>query len=207
MTVRFVSLGERTDHYTFSANTLSEALDNMLRRGPRDGDGHHSASCDMRADIMPGLQPGIVAGSTRQAQGMPGWTSTAHIDQGILRYGFIFRFPRWTNFESLSRPIQAEWRRYRRCLWSHERGHVQTTTPILYRYLRRFRNLEIMSQGGSRGGAEQTARRELRENVQDLYNQLAFRNQQANNEYDRRTRHGRNQGARLHTGIRRSSRQ
>jgi len=206
MTVRFVSLGERTDHYTFTAGSLSEALEKMTRQGPRDGDGHHAASCDMRAEIMRDLHLGIVEGSAREAQGMPGWTATAHIDEGILRYGFVFRFPRWTNINSLPAPIQAEWRRYTRCLWNHERGHVQTTTPILYQYLRRFRNLQIMAHGGSRQEAEQTATNDLRDNVQDLYDQMAFRNQQANDEYDRRTRHGRNQGAQLHTDIRRGSR-
>jgi len=87
----------------------------MLQRGNRDGDGNHAASIDIQADIFQNFQTGIVPESTVQIQGM-GWTATVLITQGSLRYGFVYRFPRWSNVESLSQPIRSEWQRYTQCL-------------------------------------------------------------------------------------------
>jgi hypothetical protein len=205
MAVNLLSLGEQTNYYSFTAQSLAEALQRMLSLGPRDGDGHHSAGCDIRADIFPGLQTGIVPGSTVEIPNM-GWTATAHISQGTLRYGFVFRFPNWSNIGSLSRPIQAEWRRYTRCLWVHERGHVQVTMQVLRRFLQQFQNLRIAGMGQSGQAAENTAQSELQIQVREVYNLLAHENQRDSNRYDVRTRHGRTQGARLQTIIRVGSR-
>jgi hypothetical protein len=205
MTVNLVSEGERTDPYTFTAASLREALQRMAQLGDRDGDGNHSASIDIRADIFQNLQTGIISGSTTQIQGM-GWTSTALITQGSLRYGFIFRFPRWSNVGNLSRPIQSEWQRYTRCLWTHERGHAREAMPVLQQYLRQFQELRIASMGASSREAEEAAQRELRSHVTDVFSLLRHDNEESIRRYDRRTRHGRNQGAQLRVSLPRGSR-
>ncbi len=205
MSVTLVSLGERTDPYTFTARTLAEALRELMRRGPRDGDGHHAAYFDARADILNGLQTGIAPGSVTQIPGM-GWTATAEISSASLRYGFVFRFPQWSNVGSLSRPVQAEWRRYTRCLWVHERGHVRAAMPVLRRYLRQFQGLRIASTGPSGQQAEAAAQQELRGQVNEVYRLMSHDVQQASDRYDRTTRHGRTQGARLRTEPIRGSR-
>ena len=205
MTISLVSEGEQINYYTFTAGSLQEALRRMAQLGDRDGDGNHSASIDVRANILHNLQTGIVPGSTTQIQGM-GWTATALITQGSLRYGFIYRFPNWSNIGSLSRPIQSEWQRYTRCLWNHERGHARAAMPVFRQYLRRFQELRIASMGASSREAEEAAQRELRAQVTDVYNLLAHDNQETIRRYDIRTRHGRNQGAQLRTSIPRGSR-
>ena len=205
MTVNFVSLGESTSYYRFSASTLAEALLRMTRLGPSDGDGHHAADCDMRADIMHGLQTGIVSGTTQHSPEL-GWMATAQISQATFRYVFVFRFPHWTNIARLTRPVQAEWGRYTTCLWTHERGHVTTAMTVLRQFLAEFRNLRITGTGASAQAAEADAQRNLRTQVSDVFDRLAFRNQQASNRYDARTRHGRTQGAQLRTTLRRGSR-
>src|SRR4030043_1381277 len=94
MTVSLVSEGEQINYYTFTAGSLQEALRRMAQLGDRDGDGNHSASIDVRANILHNLQTGIVPGSTTQIQGI-GWTATALITQGPLGYGVLYRFPNW----------------------------------------------------------------------------------------------------------------
>ncbi len=200
MAVNLVSLGEQTHYYTFTVVSLQEALQRMLQLGDRDGDGSHAASIDIRADIFQNLQTGIVPGSTVQIQGM-GWTATALITQGSLRYGFVYRFPRWSNVESLSQPIRSEWQRYTRCLWIHERGHAREAMSILQRYQQQFQNLRIAQMGPSAREAEEAAQRELRAQVGEVYNLLRHDTEESVTRYDRRTRHGRNQGAQLRTSL------
>jgi len=205
MAVNFASLGERTSYYRFSASTLARALQQMTRLGPSDGDGHHAADCDMRADIMQGLQTGIVSGTTQQSPEM-GWMATALISQASFRYGFVFRFPDWTNIARLTGPVRAEWARYTSCLWAHERGHVTTAMTVLRQFLAEFQNLRIAGSGASAQAAEADAQSNLRTQVSEVFDRLAFRNQQASDRYDARTRHGRTQGAQLRTTLRRGSR-
>jgi predicted secreted Zn-dependent protease len=205
MSVNFVSLGESTNHYTFTAATLRAALQEMTRRGPRDGDGHHAASIAVRADIMRDLQTTVVSGETQHVPEV-GWVATATIRSANFRYGFVFRFPRWSNVTSLSRAIQAEWTRYTQRLWVHERGHVTAAMPVLRDFLRRFQALRIGGTGTSAQAAESNAQANLRSQAQEVYNMLAFRTQEASDRYDRATRHGRTQGARLRVGSRSGSR-
>ena len=206
MSVSLVSLGESTSHYSFTANSLADALQQMLRLGPGDGDGNHAASCDVQAsDILDGLQTGIVAGTTVQIPDM-GWTTTAYITQGFLRYRFVFRLPLWSNVSSLIRPIQAEWGRYNRCLMIHERGHTRAAMPVLRRYQRQFESLRIAQMGSSAREAEEAAQRELRSQAREVYGLLANDVQNASDRYDRSTRHGRTQGAELRTLMRPRSR-
>jgi len=205
MAVTFVSLGQSTSYYRFSAPTLAGALQRMTTLGPSDGDGHHAADCDMRADIMHGLQTGIVPGSTVHSPEI-GWMSTAEISQASLRYGFVFRFPDWTNVARLTTPVQTEWARYTSCLWVHEQGHVATAMTVLQQFLTEYQNLRIGGAGSSAQAAEANAQRTLRTQVSEVFNRLAFRNQQASDRYDARTRHGRTQGAQLRTNLRRGSR-
>lgn len=205
MAVNLVSLEEHINYYTFTAGSLREALQRMAQLGDRDGDGNHAASIDIRADIFQNLQTGIVSGNTTQIQGM-GWTATALITQGSLRYGFIYRFPRWSNVGSLSQPIQSEWQRYTRCLWTHERGHAREAMPILRRYQQQFQDLRIAQLGPSAREAEEAAQRELRVQVREVFSLLRHDNEESIRRYDRQTRHGRNQGAQLRTSLPRGSR-
>ncbi len=205
MTVSLVSLGEQINYYTFTAGSLRDALQRMAQLGDRDGDGNHSASCEIQADIFQNLQPGILEGSATEIQGM-GWTATAVITQGSLRYGFIYRFPNWGNVGNIPRPMQSEWQRYTRCLWTHERGHAQAAMPILRRYQEQFQNLRIAQMGSSARVAGEAAQRELSAQVREVYNLLAHDTQESVRRYDIRTRHGRNQGAQLRASLSRGSR-
>ncbi len=205
MAVSLVSLGEQTNYYAFTAGSLREALQRMLQLGDRDGDGSHAASIDIQADIFQNLQTGVVPGSATQIQGM-GWTATALITQGSLRYGFVYRFPRWSNVGSLPQPIQSEWQRYTQCLWTHERGHAREAMTVLQRYQQQFQNLRIAQMGSSAREAEEAAQRELRAQVREVFNLLRHDTEESVIQYDRRTRHGRNQGAQLRTSLPRGSR-
>jgi hypothetical protein len=204
MTVKLVFLGEQTNYYTFTAESLQEALQKMRQLGDRDGDGNHAASIDIRADIFQNLQTGIVPGSTYQIQGM-GWTATALITQGSLYYGFVYRFPYWSNVESLSKPIQSEWQRYTKCLWIHERGHADEAIPIFQRYQKQFQNLRIAQMGSSDKEAEEAAQKELRVQVREIFNLLSYEIKKSIISYDDKTCHGRTQGAKLKTSIQKGS--
>ena len=206
MAITLVHLGNRTSYYSFAAANLTDAQSAMNRLGPRDGDGHHAASCDVQADIMTGLQTAVVSGSAQRIAQLGSWTATARISQGQLGYRAVYRYPRWTNIARLPRYVRAEWQRFMRCLRTHERGHVSAMMPLLREYLRTYRSLRIAGSGPTAAEAEAAAQRELRTQVQSLYDQLRFRGGQASQTYDRRTRHGRSQGARLRTGTRRGSR-
>ena len=137
-----------------------------------------------------------MSGSSRQHPG-EGFTATAHISVGILRYGFIFRFPKWTNVGTLSKPVQTEWNRYLRCLWVHERGHVQVTMPVLKKYLKEFQELRVVGLGSNIEKAEAAAREALLRKVQKFYQDLKTETQAESDMYDVVTRHGRTQGAEL----------
>jgi hypothetical protein len=199
MAVRFESLGERTDHYSFTARSLQEARQKMAMNGPRDNKGQpHFATCESKAEILHGLTSGIVSGSTMQQPG-EGCTATACIKVGTLRYGFIFRFPKWTNIGTLPKPVQTEWNRYLRCLLVHERGHVQVTMPVLKKYLKVFEDLRVVGLGSSVAKAEVAAKEALLRRVQKLYEDLKTETQAESDIYDVVTRHGRTQGAELRT--------
>jgi predicted secreted Zn-dependent protease len=210
MSITLSSLGESTRNYSFTAATLEEAVQQMSRLGPRDGDGHHSASCDIQAGVsLQNLQISIVPGTAMFTPNVPAefsWAATAAITQATLEYRVIFLFPQWTNVGNLSQPVQNEWRRYTGCLWRHERGHVRVAMPVLRRYVQQFQNLRITGSGQTRQSAEQIAQRDCRSQIADVYSLLARDTQEAGNRYDRSTRHGRTQGAQLRTRAARGSR-
>ncbi len=203
-------LGEETRYYTFNAGSLEEALQQMQRLGPRDGDGHHAASCDIQAAVLlPDLEISTVHGSVVEVPVLPEarrWSATASITQATLGYRVIFLFPRWVNVESLSRPVQNEWRRYMRCLLVHERGHVRVAMPVLRRYLGQYQGLRTAGEGRTSHAAEEAARRDLRGQIPGVFRLFAHDTQQASDRYDQRTRHGRTQGAQLRTSPTRGSR-
>jgi len=174
-------------------------LGEMTRLGPRDPEGHHAASCEMRADILNGLHPSIVSNSTGEA---PGWIATGQIGVGTLSFGFVLRFPQWSNIDSLSGPIRSEWDRFIRSLWIHERGHTDVTMSILGRFKEQFEALRVAAGGASAQAAMDEAESELRRQVKAVYDRLAFENQKASDLYDHEKRHGRTQGARLNIRIR-----
>ncbi len=209
MTVNLVHLNDLTNHYTFSAVTPLDAQQQMESLGPSDGDGHHAASCHIQAGILEGLQRGIVTGGTSRIAELGTWMATARITQGELRYRAIYRYPRWTNVHTLPRYVQAEWQRFTTCLRTHEQGHLNESMPLLREFRRRYDALRITGNGASAQAAETQAMSNLLDQVRDLYREMSFRCEQANQAYDRRTRHGRTQGARLRTRttVRRSSRQ
>lgn len=210
MAITLSSLGESTRNYSFTAASLEEAVQQMSRNGPRDGDGHHSASCDIQAAVsLQNLQIRIVPGSAILTPNVPAefsWSATAAITQATLEYRVIFLFPQWTNVGNLSQPVQNEWQRYTGCLWTHERGHVRAAMPVLWRYIQRFQDLRIAGGGRTRQSAEEIAQRDCRSQISDVYRLLAHNTQEAGNLYDGRTRHGRTQGAQLRTRAARGSR-
>jgi predicted secreted Zn-dependent protease len=158
---------------------------------------------------MEGLQRGIVAGSTIEIAELQNWTATARITQGELRYRAIYLYPRWNNLHLMPRYVQAEWQRYTRCLRTHEEGHLRESMPLLREFQRRFDALQIAASGASGSAAERQASSDLMDQIRDLYRELSFRCEQTNQAYDRRTRHGRTQGAQLRTRttVRRPRRQ
>lgn len=197
MTVTLVHIADQTNYYRFWAQTLSDARFQMSRLGPSDSEGHHAARCLVQAGIMEGLQRGIVAGSTQQVPQLGNWTSTAYITQGELRYRAIYDYPRWMNIHVHPNYMIAEWRRFTGCLIAHERGHLRESLPLLREYRAQFEALRIASAGNSAQAAERAAKRELLAQIRELYSQLAFRCERANQAYDHRTRHGRTQAAQL----------
>jgi predicted secreted Zn-dependent protease len=210
MAITLSSLGETTRNYSFTAGSLEEAVQQMQRLGPRDGDGHHSASCDIQAAIsLQNLQISTVPGSAIETPNVPEemrWSATAAITQATLEYRVIFLFPQWTNVGTLSRPVQNEWRRYTGCLRTHERGHVRVAMPVLRQYVRQYERLRIGGAGRTRQAAEETAQRDCRSQITSVFSLFAHDTQQAGDRYDRRTRHGRTQGAQLRTRAARGSR-
>lgn len=210
MAITLSSLGETTRNYSFTAATLEEAMQQMQRLGPRDGDGHHSASCDIQAGVsLQNLQISTVPGTAIQTPNVPAemsWSATAAITQATLEYRVIFLFPQWTNVGTLSRPVQNEWQRYTRCLWRHERGHIQAAMPVLRQYVRQYEGLRIGGAGRTRQAAEEAAQRDCRSQITNVFGLFAHDTQQASDRYDQRTRHGRTQGAQLRTRAARGSR-
>ena len=84
---------------------------------------------------------------------------------------------------------------------NHERGHAREAMPILQRYQQQFQNLRIAQMGPSAREAEEAAQRELRSQVGEVFNLLRHDTEESITRYDRRTRHGRNQGAQLRTSL------
>lgn len=210
MAITISSLGEVIRHYSFTAGSLEEALQQMQRLGPHDGDGHHAASCDIQAGVsLQDLEISIIPDSAVEVPNVPAemrWSASARITQATLEYRVIFRFPQWSNVESLSNPVQNEWRRYMQRLIRHERGHVQVAMPVLRRYLQQYEELVIGGAGRTRQTAGETARRDLRGQIPAVFSLFAHDTQQASDRYDQRNRHGRSQGAQLRTNPARGSR-
>jgi len=210
MGINLSSLGEVIRHYSFTAGSLEDALQQMQRLGPQDGDGHHAASCDIQAGVLlPDLEISIIPGSSVEVPNVPAemrWSASARITQATLGYSVNFLFPQWSNVEGLSHPVQNEWQRYIRCLLSHERGHLRVAMPVLRRYLSYYQDLSTAGAGRTRLAAEETARRDLRNQIPAVFSLFAHDTQQASDLYDQRTRHGRTQGAQLRTNPARGSR-
>lgn len=210
MSITLSFLGEETRNYSFTARSLEEALQQIQRLGPRDGDGHHAASCDIRAGVLlPDLEISTVPGSVMEVPNVPvamRWSATARITQATLGYKVIFLFPQWANVGSFPRPVQNEWERYTQRLLTHERGHVQAAMPVLRRYLQQYQDLRIGGAGQTRQAAEEAAGRDLRVQIPEVFRLFAHETQQASDRYDQRTHHGRTQGAQLRTSPPRGSR-
>lgn len=201
MSVVLFRNNERTASYPFQAASLADAEACMQRLGPRDAEGYHAAAFDILANITDNLGIGPVQGQTVQVRQSPGWVAQAQIVSAVLRYQVVYTFPDWTNVRSLNARIQAEWTRYTNALWTHERGHTQDVTPLLPQYRQQFEELRIGGEGRSGQEAEATARQNLHQQVQEIYNQLTAAVSNRIRDYDRRTNHGRTQGAQLNTRI------
>jgi hypothetical protein len=197
MSVTLIHLPDQTNHFQFWARTLPEAQYQMEHFGPSDSDGRHAASCHIQAGIIEGLHRGIVPGSTQMMPELGSWTSMAHIIRGELRYRAIYQYPQWVNVHLLPQHVQAEWQRFYSSVVAHERGHLRISMPLLEEYRGEFESLQITSSGASANAAETAAKDELLAQVRELYSQLSFRCEQANRDYDIRSRHGRTQGAQL----------
>ena len=175
--------------------TLQEAKQKMATLGPRDGDGNHAGQCEVKAYIKD-LKIDTTKKST---SGMTIYN--AFIKKAILEYSFIIRFPNWSNYKSLNKAIIKEWERFTKCLWVHERGHEKVAIPVIKQYLKKFQNLNIASATGT-----SDAKNELRSQIIPLGQLLEADCTKAGKQYDIKTRHGRTQGAKLKTNIRRGSR-
>jgi predicted secreted Zn-dependent protease len=193
VTLRFG--GEQKLPYTFKAMTLQEAKQKMTTLGPRDGDGNHAGQCEVKAYIKD-----LKIDTTRKStSGM--MIYTAFIKNATLEYSFIIRFPNWSNYKSLSKAIIKEWERFTKCLLVHERGHENIAVPIVKQYLKKFQNLNIAAESGT-----SDAEKELRSQIVSLGQLLEAECNNSGKNYDIKTRHGRTQGAKLRTNIRRGSR-
>jgi predicted secreted Zn-dependent protease len=187
--------GEQKVPYTFKAMTLQEAKQNMASLGPKDGDGNHAGECEVKAYIK-----NLEIDTKRQST--PDMTIyTAFIKNATLEYSFIIRFPNWSNYKSLSKAIINEWERFTKCLWVHERGHEKIAIPIVKEYLKKFQSFNIAS-----ASCASDAEKDLRSQIESLGKLMEAEFTEASKNYDIKTRHGRTQGAKLQTNIRRGSR-
>ncbi len=198
MAIELKKISETTQYYSFTAQSITEA-DKIMRSkvGGLGFQGH--AETYISADLN-NIKTYTLPGSEKQNPGT-GWTITVGIKDGYLRYKIEFTFPLWTNIENLSRPIKAEWKRYVKCLWVHERGHVQVAMPLLKTYLEKFRELHGTGTGESVQASESAARDDLTSNLEVMQKKWAEETQNAHDEYDTSTDHGRTQGARFNVDI------
>ncbi|MFH0879677.1 MAG: DUF922 domain-containing protein [Lentisphaerota bacterium] len=195
----------RGDHilsYPITASNLAAAEQCMLRQGPRDADGRHAAMCHIGASIRPSLSLEITPGETQKSDALQVWLSKARIRHGVLHIWADIDFPMWGNVASLSRPVQAEWRRFTNCLDRHERGHWRSVRPILQQYRADFDRLNVPGQGDTAQAAEDNAMEQLNTNIDELEGSMISEIRGNIVEYDYRYDHGRRQGARLNTSIR-----
>ncbi|MGE0712329.1 MAG: DUF922 domain-containing protein [Planctomycetota bacterium] len=198
MTVNLANLGTSRESYSFRAANLAEALRQLDRLGPKDGDGHHAAVVTYKADLMQSLRTKLQARAVRQGRQ---YYAEAVIGQATLRYGFVFLMPAWSNVSSASRSAQAEWKRYLGCLETHERGHLTCVQNLYPECQAQLRALRIAGTGSSASAAESAAQTQLRAQAQSLFDYLVYQVQGSSDAYDRRTRHGRTQGAQLNVGA------
>ncbi len=196
MAITLLNLGEERSFYTFRAGSLTEARARIEQLGPRDREGRHAATCDTVADVMQGLRVGVVPSSAQQAG--DSWVVQSRVEAATLRYGFRFRLPRWLDVPASSR---REWERFLRCLRTHESGHSTCSLPVMQRYQRMLSEARVMGMGNSRQAAEREALQLMRQRVRSLFSSLAADVQHASDIYDRRTVHGRSQGAQLNVGA------
>ncbi len=204
MAITLVNRPRMEQFYTFSAASLPAAEQQMQRLGPRDSEGHHAAAFEARADIRPGMQVGTVPQTVASAvvDGVTLWSASARITQATFLYEFIYTYPRWSNVQSLPRAVQNEWNRFCARVRVHETWHAPPILRLLRNYLQQFQRLTIGGMGATTALAESDAQRNLRSQVDELMGILASETEAAMLAYDRRTVHGRTQGATLNTRIR-----
>ncbi len=193
MAIEIVSLGEREEEYSFRAQSLMEALEKMRHNGPEGMFGRCSIdvqfkSFDRRIEV--------------HAEGSSGtWRAVASLTRGVIQYEIIYEVPNWRNIETIPTPIQAEWNRFLRCLWIHERGHPPEELPILEEYKNKFEELRGVGIGRSEQAAMGEADRDIAKKRTELTAEIKQKREEARNQYDLETNHGETQGVYLNLEI------
>lgn len=193
MAIEIVSLGEETKEYSFSARSLTEALEKMRRHGPEGRFGRCSIdvqyrSFDVNVEVVEGSSPSS-------------WSAIASFSRGTIQYQITYLVPRWRNIGLLPFSIQTEWNRFMECLWIHERGHPSEEIPILEEYKRRFEELRCVGTGRSHREAAEAAGREIADQRMRLIEEIGRKREEARNRYDFETHHGEIQGVYLNLDI------
>lgn len=193
MGIDLVALGERTpEEYAFDAQSLSDALNQMRRKGPEGNFGRCSIEVKFQSFE-------VSVGVTEGASGP--YRASAVLSKGTILYEILYRVPRWRNIESLPLPIQAEWDRFMRCLWIHERGHPPVEISVLETYVRRFEELRCVETGREARAAAEAAHREIGNQRDALIEEIRLRREEARHRYDLETHHGETQGVYLNLDI------
>lgn len=193
MGIDLVAIGERPpEEYAFDAQSLSDALEQMRRKGPEGRFGR----CSIEVTFH-GFRTRMEV-----AEGASGsYSASAVFSEGAIQYEVTYRVPRWRNVETLPLPIQAEWDRFMRCLWVHERGHPPVELQVLETYKTRFEELRCVGTGSSGRAAAESANREIERERDALIEEIRWRREEARDRYDEETHHGKTQGVYLNLDL------
>lgn len=188
--------GVRTQTYAVKGDSLADIWDYIKRRGPRDpNDGkRYSGLCRCEA----ALHPNSVKWEFATEQAGRKFESQIWMVKGKISYNCKITMPKLGR-NSLSKDAKREWNRFVAAVGTHEQGHVKSYGKELKRIASEIEALKVSGTGRDENAAKRAAYQNYAGELSKI-DMTARLNADAA-KYDRKTKHGEKQGAKLKTDI------
>lgn len=199
MALKLKEKATSTRHYKFTAKSLLDAKATMDKRGPMTGRIRSHGACWVDWSFDGSRIGGPPPHDSENDASFK--VAKVKYEAGTLNVQVYFIIPLWSNVESLSSAIKAEWARFLKCLWVHERGHQRDHLKNSAELFKELEALEVTELAGSAGGARAKAEAELTRQKNDILRIHKDSVREAIEAHDRKTQRGIAQGAYLNCGA------
>lgn len=199
-TLTIASKKTSTKPYTVKGATLADIQKEIDKKGPKDGSKNVAGLCTCSLE-MDAKSTAIDFNVTQNNKGE--YEAEAYFTKGTLNWPCTITMPKCSSVSKLSKPAQKEWKRYMGCLETHETAHVPEYEKEIKAIAAEIEALRGNATNADENKAKKAAFDALAKTFTTDYSQAKNDARlEANAEaYDKKTKHGKTQGAVLDTSI------